>query len=725
MIVTIPVLLLALGAVGFSLYKFAGIWGLIKVGKEQKLTDNPGKRFGYVFQYVFGHKKVMENKTSGAMHVFFLYGFLILGIGHTELVLTGITWFLKDMGMTPFFFSNFLPDILTHIYHFTQDFMAFAVIAISIFAIARRWSGRIKRLMPRSTDAEIILYMITALYVTFFLLWGTDFGMRMNGSHHLGFTMESGVKWYAPISTALGTYIFKGVGHGTNEILHWVGFGMHLLIFLGFACYIPLSKHMHLVWAGPNIYFHHTEPMGTPPAIDFMDENLEKYGIDRVDEYSWKTMLDTFACTECGRCNSVCPAHITGKPLKPKKVLHDLKENLRHHNKAELTKHRTMLGKIKSGEEEQAKNVELKVPLILRDEVDFKDTNQVDEYGAYKAEEGQIHLDTIWACTTCAACVEACPVLIDSVPGSLIALRQNLVMMEADFPEEMTNTFNGMERQGNPWGQGQDKREDWAEGEDIRTIAEVAEAKEEVDYLYWVGCAGVTDDNAKKTQKALVKILKKADVNFAIMGCGEKCTGDPARRMGNEYLFDALARENVENLNAKKDNFKKIFTACPHCFNSLNNEYPALGGDYEVHHHTQLLSQLVNDKKLDLSALETKKETVTYHDPCYLGRYNSVYDAPRELLSGLPGVTLKEMDLAREKSMCCGAGGGRVFMEEHIGTRVNHERTDQAVSTGASTVAVGCPFCTIMVTDGIKAKDIEDDLKVKDIAQMIAERMPN
>ncbi|MFZ9885986.1 MAG: heterodisulfide reductase-related iron-sulfur binding cluster [Myxococcota bacterium] len=707
-VVTAVTLLMLLGAIGFSGYKFLGIWALMRSGRPEQLTDNPKERAAKVVSLVFGHKKVLEDKPAGSMHVWFLYGFLILGIGHTELVLTGLSYFLKSFGVAPFLYESFLPAPLAHLYHMSQDLLAFGVIVVSFIALGRRWSGKVKRLMPRSSDAEIILWWIVVLYVTFFVLVPTGFVLR-------GY--EPGFAWWAPFSSLLATHVFAGMGEGVLNIVHWSGFWAHMTVFLGFACYIPISKHMHLVWAGPNIYFHKKGPKGVPQPIDF--ETAEKYGTDRVTEYSWKTLLDTFACTECGRCDAVCPANITGKPLKPRKVLHDIKENLRHKNADEVMKFRDKLGRPLKDKAEEIAGQELPIPLILRDEMQ---PNEVDEYGRYLKEEGQIHVDTLWACTTCAACIDACPVLIDSVPGSLIELRQNLVMMESDFPQQMTTAFKGMENQANPWGVGQDKREDWAEGLGVKTFAEVEAEEEgrEVDYLFWVGCAASTDDRAKRTQKALVKVLKRAGVDFAILGCEESCTGDPARRMGNEYLWDMLARQNVEVLNSKK--FKKIFTTCPHCMNSLGNEYKQVGGDYEVLHHTQLLDELLKDKRIPLDTKRHLEEHVTYHDPCYLGRYNEVYEEPREVLVQL-GVKTSEMQLTKKKSMCCGAGGGRMFMEEHIGKRINVERTEQAMATGAKTIAVGCPFCMTMLTDGTKAKDAEESVKVKDIAELLAERL--
>lgn len=701
-------LLMVVGAASFSAWKFLGLWGLMRSGRYEQLTDDWKERAGKVLSHVFGHKKVLEDKASGSMHVWFLYGFLILGIGHMELVLTGLTYGLTSHGFEPVLYENFLPASLAHLYHFSQDILAFAVIVVSFIALGRRWSGKVKRLMPRSSDAEIILWFIVLLYLTFFIFVPTGFVQRQ---------YTDGFAWFAPFSSLLATYVYSGLDGAALNGLHWFGFWSHLAIFLGFACYIPVSKHMHLVWAGPNIYFHKKGPIAVPAPIDF--ETAEKYGTDRVTEYSWKTLLDTFACTECGRCDSVCPANLTGKPLKPKKVLHDIKDNLRVHNRAEVMKFRDKLGRPLKGKEEEIANQELPVPLIMKDEVKPEDVN---EYGAYKTENGQIHVDTIWACTTCAACIDICPVLIDSVPGSLVQLRQHLVMMESEFPQEMTAAFKGLENQANPWGVGQDKREDWAEGLGVKTFAEIEAEEEgrEVEYLFWVGCASATDDRAKRTQKALVKVLKRAGVDFAILGCEESCTGDPARRMGNEYLWDMLARQNVEVLNSKK--FKKIFTTCPHCMNSLGNEYKQVGGEYEVLHHTQLLDELLKDKRIPLDTKKHLEEHVTYHDPCYLGRYNGVYEEPREVLVQI-GVKQSEMKMSKRTSMCCGAGGGRMFMEEHIGKRVNVERTEQAMATGATTIAVGCPFCMTMITDGTKTKDVEDTIKVKDIAELLAERL--
>ena len=730
----------------FSFTRFRKIVALINSGRDEALFEEPARRFKRVINLVFLEKKLLEEPVAGIMHAFFFYGFLTLGIGHMELLLSGVTAPLTPDTLTGLLYEDFLPASINHIYHFSQDLMAIFMVVMSTAALIRRFSGTVDRLMPRSLDAEIILWFILALYITFFLFIGSWSGFLM----HRG-AQDVAWQWYWPVSSQIGIWLHT-LDEGTLWTLREIGYWLHLTIFLAFGCYITISKHMHVVFAAPNIYFSRPRPgepdyakehpgLGLPPPIDFMDETLEKYGVDQVYQYSWKTLLDTFACTECGRCNAVCPAHLTGKPLAPKKVLHDIKDNLRYKNAEASAKFRDAMGRVLPGKEEELKAWEPEVPLINRDEIDHSDKTQVGPDGKYLKVEGQIHLDEAWACTTCGACAAVCPVTIDSVPGSLIGIRQTMVMMEADFPAELEPAFRGMETQGNPWGVGQGKREEWAAKLDVKTMSSLGE-DEQVEYLFWVGCAGATDDRAKKTQQALVRVLKRAGVDFAILGCEEKCTGDPARRLGNEYVFDALARENVEVLNSYQEagKFKKIFASCPHCLNSLGNEYGALGGKYEVRHHSELLAELLKDKRIPLETKDALKEDVVFHDPCYLGRYNAVYDEPRAVLNAIPGVTSTEMERHHDRSFCCGAGGGRVFAEEHIGKRVNEERTEQALvalggvkkgsgeerdgkSKPKKTIAVGCPFCMTMITDGTKAKDVEDDVAVKDIAELLAERL--
>jgi Fe-S oxidoreductase len=647
------------------------------------LTDAPGERLRKLVSFSFGHRKLKEDRSAGLLHAVFLYGFFVLGIGHLEVVLEGLTSFLRAFGGRPFAYERVLPGGLAAAYHLSQDLFAGAVLVATAVALARRLAGRPARLLPRSADGENILWFLVALYVTFFLLAGPGLALRQRAGLALAFAPAQPV-------TSLVAGAYSGLDTPAVAALRALGFWAHTLVFLGFAAYLPTTKHMHLVFAWPNLYLFRRERYGLPPRLDF--EKTEKFGIDRVRELPWKSLLDSFACTECGRCNAVCPAHATSKPLMPMKVLRDVKLNLRDHDG--------------------------RTPLVSQAEIDGTRPGVVREDGGYREVEGQVHTDELWACTTCAACVEACPVLIDSVPGTLVGLRQGLVMMDGRFPQEATNAFKGLETKGNPWGLGPDRRMEWAEGLGVPLMSE--QGGREVDYLLWVGCAGATDPRARKTNQALVRILKSAGVDFATLGPEERCTGDPARRLGNEYVFAQLAQENVETLRSHR--FRKILVACPHCLNSLGKEYREHGGSYTVVHHSQLLAELLAAGRIPLDLAKSADELVTFHDPCYLARYSDTVEPPREIL-GRIGVKAVEMAASRKNGFCCGAGGGRIFLEERIGKRVNVERTEQALATGARTVAVGCPFCMTMMTDGTKAKGVDEQVKVKDLAELVAERL--
>lgn len=702
------VLLLVMVCGYLSLGRLVEIFAMVRSGAKENNFDQIPRRISTVISYVFGHKGVLEDKSYGLMHMVYFYGFMILAIGHIELVIFGLTKFMHHFNAEPFLYRNFIPQALIKPFEFSQDFMAFLVVMMVAIALFRRIVVPKPRLLPRSRDAELILWLIGLLYVTFFLFVPTETAIRV----HEG-TLAQGFLWHLPVSSVLAQ-AYQAMPEPYFNTLHYVGFFSHLVVFLGFAVYIPGSKHLHLIAAGPNIYFRHFDAVAKPRTIDF--DKAEIFGVARVDGLSWKSLLDTFACTECGRCDAVCPAALTHKSLFPKKVLHDIKLNLRYENWPELKRYKNFVGDTKAGLTGKLGELEVKTPLISREKIGKDDPRRLPN-GSYDIH-GQVHLDDIWACTTCAACVDVCPVLIDSVPTSLMEMRRNLVMMEAaDYPKELNGALKGMEVQGNPWGVGADKRTEWAFALDVPIMADKAGA--EVEYLFWVGCAGATDDRAKKIQQALVRILKKAQVDFAILGCEEKCTGDPARRMGNEYLFDMLAKENIATLSKYK--FKKIFTSCPHCFNSLSNEYKDFGTNYSVQHHSELINEILKDGRLPLS-VKQDLASVTFHDPCYLGRYNQTYDAPREVINKATGSEITEMSMNKRTSFCCGAGGGRMFMEEHSGKRINHERTDQAIATGAKTIATGCPFCMTMMTDGVKDRG-KEDIVVKDIAELVAERL--
>ena len=704
-------LALLVAAFGFMAKRLWHIGVLINTGTrgDERLSDTPGERTRTMLAYTLGQKRLKEDAAAGLLHGVFLYGFLILGLGHLEVILEGLSAFRRAFGGQAFLYERVLPSWLAGIYHLSQDVLAAAVLAASVIALVRRFTGRPPRLLPRSKDGERILWFIVALYATFFVLGGATALVKQRAA------LEPTPLAYQPFSSLVAgalSLLSTPAAEGARALGWWA----HLVVFLGFAAFLPTTKHMHLVFAWPNTWFFRRARYGLPPRIDF--EKTEKFGIDRVQELPWKSLLDSYACTECGRCNAVCPAHATGKPLMPMKVLHDIKVNLRDANGAGILKFRDSKGRPLPGKAEEEAAAEPLVPLVSKLEIDRSKPGVVRADGGYAPVDGQVHVDELWACTTCAACVQACPVLIDSVPGDLIGLRQSLVMMESDFPPEATTAFKGMEVQGNPWGVGQDRRMEWAEGLDVPLMADLG--GREVEYLLWVGCAGATDPRARKTNQALVRILKAAKVDFATLGPEEKCTGDPARRMGNEYLFAQLAQENVETF--KKYRFRKILVTCPHCLNSLGKDYRELGTAYTVVHHAQLLAELMAAGRVPLDSAGGLDGAVTFHDPCYLGRYNDTVEPPREVLVRL-GVKTVEMEKSRKNGFCCGAGGGRVFLEETIGKRVNVERTEQALATGAQTVAVGCPFCMTMMTDGTKAKDVEASLRVKDLAELVAERL--
>jgi len=704
-------LVLFVAAFGFMAKRLWRVGVLINTGtrSDETLTDHPAARTRTMLAHTLGQKKLLEDPVAGLLHGVFLYGALVLGIGHVEVVLEGLTAFRKASGGRPFLYEHVLPPALEALYHLSQDLLAAAVLVAATLALLRRLRGRPSRLLPRSKDAERILGFILALYTTFFVLHGATATLRQRT------TGDAAPVPHQPFSS-LAARALQPLPTPAAEGLRAVGWWAHVLVFLGFAAYLPTTKHMHLVFAWPNVWFFRRGRYGLPPRIDF--EGTEKFGVDRVQELPWKSLLDAYACTECGRCNAVCPAHATGKPLMPMKVLHDVKVNLRDRNGADILTFRDARGRPRPDRAAEEATFESKTPLVSKITIDRGKPGAVRADGGYLQVEGQVHVDELWACTTCAACVQACPVLIDSVPGDLIGLRQGLVMMESEFPAEATTAFKGMEVQGNPWGVAQDRRMDWAEGLDVPLMADLGGRP--VEYLLWVGCAGSTDPRARKTNRALVRTLKAAKVDFATLGPEEKCTGDPARRMGNEYLFARLAQENLETF--RRYEFRKILVTCPHCLNSLGKEYREFGASYTVVHHSQLLAELLAAGRVPLDGGKGTEGLLTYHDPCYLGRYNDTVEPPREVLRRLGAKTV-EMERSGKDGFCCGAGGGRIFLEERIGRRVNVERTEQALATGARTVAVGCPFCMTMMTDGTKAKDVEGSLQVKDLAELVAERL--
>jgi len=478
---------------------------------------------------------------------------------------------------------------------------------------------------------------------------------------------------WAPLSALLANAL-TGAGPSAALTASNTAWWIHNLVVLTFLNFLPVAKHFHVVTSLPNVFFTKLEPYGRLSKQDL--ENAEIYGTSRFKHFTWKQVLDMYSCTECGRCSAECPATATNKPLAPRQLMLDLRNFL----------YQEPLAALGNGEEAQ--------PII------GEHTGVTDE--------------VLWSCTTCRACEEACPVHIEYV-DKIVDMRRHLVQEESRFPTELTRVFKGMETQSNPWGVNADKRDEWAEGLDVPRICD----KPDAEYLFFVGCAGSFDDRAKKITKAVAKILDAAGVSYAILGKEEQCNGETARRLGNEYLYQTMATMAVETLNGY--NVKKVITNCPHCFNTIANEFPQFGGHYEVVHASQLVADLIRQGRLRIDAQTA--QNVVFHDSCYLGRYNDVYDAPRDILKAIPGIILKEASRSRNKGMCCGAGGGRMWIDEDPKQRVNTLRVEQLLETKPEVIASACPYCMTMLSDGVKDKQAEDTVKTRDILEILADAL--
>lgn len=649
---TFVFILVAGSAFGFSGYRFRLLFKMMKAlkGKPPAL-DEISSRIGTTIVNVLGQKAVLNKKAAGLMHATIFWGFIIISFGTLEQFCTTI--------YQPATFE-FMGHHAYSIFALLQDIFATAVLLAVCAAAYRRFVLRPEGL-GKSRDANLVLLFTGSLMVSILL---------MNGFHIIATH-----PWYdnmMPVSAFVGSLLAGlSFSDGTSIVLHQVFKWVHMLLVLGFAIYIPGSKHLHIIAAGPNTFLRKLNREKGMKPIPFEDESVQQYGVAKISDMSWKDALDTYSCTECGRCQDVCPAHNTKKPLTPKMLIMDIKANL-YRNKQHL-----LAGQYDS------------VSPIM-------DENITD--------------DVIWACTSCRACEIACPVFIEHT-DKIFDIRRNLVLMDSKFPGEVQAVFKNMETNATPWAFSREDRAKWAEGLSIKTMAENPDA----DILLWVGCAGAYDERNKKVMRSLVSILKKAQVKFAILGNEEQCTGDAARRIGNEYLYQTLAKSNIETLN--RYNVKKIVTACPHCFNTIKNEYKDFGGNYEVIHHSQYIDQLIASGKI--KPTKSIDETITFHDSCYLGRWNGIYDQPRNILKSMPSARMVEMEKNGEKSMCCGAGGGRMWMEEKIGKRINIARTEQALATHASIVATSCPFCITMIQDGLKSKEMQEKVRPLDIAELI------
>jgi Fe-S oxidoreductase len=694
-------------------------------------TDHLDRRLENQAVEVFGQKKLLKWVGPGLAHFFTFWGFVILGA--TILEAYGALLLNEDFAIWFFGRARWLG--------FLEDFFAVAVLlAIVWFAINRLVHApdrqkRASRFYGSHTGpAWAILGMISLVIITLLLYRGAQFntGHLPYGRSHAAFA-----SWWVGAALGSGAY---------NQGLETIFLLLQVAVVLGFTIIVTYSKHLHIATAPMNVTAKRlpdalgpllpvTDADGKP--IDFADiENLSEdtqFGKGKIEDFSWKGYLDFATCTECGRCQDQCPAWNTDKPLSPKLLIMDLRDHL-------FAKAPYLIGGKTVSENGPAGETALGEP-----EDSVSHSNHVPEAGYPRvmgsvdaqatrplvgdlASLGVIDPDVLWSCTTCGACVEQCPVDIEHI-DHIVDMRRYQVLIESAFPSEAGVMMRNLENKGNPWGLPDKGREEWTQGLDfeVTRVSPGQPLPEEVEYLFWVGCAGSLEDRSKKVTRAFASLLDVAGVNFAILGANESCSGDPARRLGNEFLFQTLGMTNVETLNSITPEGKtlKIVATCPHCFNTLSNEYPQIGGNYEVVHHTQLLGRLVAEGRL--TPVEPIDKKVTYHDPCYLGRHNKVYSPPREVLGAIQGLKSEEMHRCKERGFCCGAGGARFWMEEKIGKRINVERTEEALGLDPDLISTACPFCMVMLSDAVTAKQADgtarDDVQVLDVAQILQQSM--
>ncbi|WP_335871438.1 (Fe-S)-binding protein [Bacillus sp. 2205SS5-2] len=657
----------------------------IKLGKKVEFDQNFKERFNKIMVNVFGQKKLLKDKKSGTIHVMFFYGFILVQFGAIDFI-----W----KGLAP---GSHLPlGPLYSGFTFFQEIVTLTILVAVIWAFYRRYVEKLVRL-KRGFKSGLVLIFIGGLMLS--VLVGNGMGLIWHGEE---------LSWTEPIASAVAA-ASGWIGETASIVIFYISWWIHLLFLLAFLVYVPQSKHAHLIAGPANVYFNRLDNPGKLSKIDFEDESQETFGVGKIEEFTQHQMIDFYACVECGRCTNMCPATGTGKMLSPMDLIVKLRDHLTNHGAAVTSKqpwvptfafsntkgNQIALASATQAAEEAAAGLAYSPSLI----------------GDVITEE------EIWACTTCRNCEDQCPVMNEHV-DKIIDLRRYLVLTEGKMDADAQRAMQNIERQGNPWGLNRKEKENWREAREdvaIPTVKELKKAGEDFEYLFWVGSMGAFDNRSQKIALAFAKLMNEAGVKFAILGNKEKNSGDTPRRLGNEFLFQELATGNIAEF--EKNEVKKIVTIDPHAYNIFKNEYPDFGFEAEVYHHTELLADLVKEGRL--KPQYEVNEKITFHDSCYLGRYNEVYSPPREILQSIKGVTLLEMERNREKGMCCGAGGGLMWMEEDTGHRVNVARTEQALEVKPSVISSGCPYCLTMLSDGTKAKEVEETVATYDVAELL------
>lgn len=691
----------------YALYLFVQVvysrYLYIKLGQKVEMQKALDERIRAILTQVFGHSKLFKDRKSGFMHLIMFYGFIILQFGAIDLIGKGLSG-------NPYWLKDLLFGQAYGAFVFMQEITVVLILLATAYAFYRRFIEKLPRL-KRNFKSSLVIIFLFSLMLTVLGGLTMDAVILFQKGELTGYTLAH------PISSFLAQGL-TGLSEGAAHTLFYLFWWAHNLVLFSFLVYVPQSKHFHLIMAPINIFMKRLGPPAKLTPINFEDETAEEFGVGRIEQFTQKQLMDLYACVECGRCTSVCPATGTGKMLSPMDLIVKLRDHLTEKGAA-ITARSPWQPAFAFSHTTANQLAQAKAKTLTRGaEGEVAAASALQEVEE-KAMVGEVITPTeLWACTTCRNCEEICPVGNEHV-DKVVDMRRYLVMTQGEMPAEVTRVFNNIERQGNPWGLNRKERAAWLKDLDEDVKVPIAGEVEEFEYLWFVGSMASYDARSQKVAKAFAKILNEAGVSFAILGNEEKNSGDTARRLGNEYLFQELCMENIALF--EQYNVKKIVTTDPHAYNILKNEYPDFGLKAEVYHHTELIHKLIKEGRI--KPTKALNQRITYHDSCYLGRYNGIYELPREILKSIPGVELVEMERNRDKGMCCGAGGGMMWLEEDQGKRINLARTEQALAVSPDIIASACPYCLTMLSDGTKMLEKEDSVATKDIAELVAEAL--